>query len=166
MMTTTKWIWTSLALACLMLLGVTVPRGEAPAVQADQKVAVRDTAVLQRPAQVKASQGAQQWPTQREPLPAVETAVGKARAGGAGEDEVYRLRAAALSTQTIARLTEREEAEKHWLLRLAAWRAERALINQADPAALQALRERLFSADERTRLDANEPVTTPTLILR
>lgn len=94
---------------------------------------------------------------------AVESAVQKARAEGAGENEVYRLRAAALSTQAIADITEREEAEKRWQLRLAAWRAERA---QLDPAAVQALRERRFSANEQAWLDANEPVSSPQLTLK
>jgi hypothetical protein len=97
---------------------------------------------------------------------AVESAVQKARAEGAGENEVYRLRAAALSTQAIADMTEREEAEKRWQLRLAAWRAERAQLDPADGAALRALRERRFKADEQAWLDANEPVASPQLILK
>ena len=85
---------------------------------------------------------------------AVELAVHKARADGAGEDEAYRLRAAALPARTIAELTEREQAERQWLQRMQAWRAERALLNPGDQ---QALRTRLFSAEEQTRLDAYEP---------
>lgn len=96
----------------------------------------------------------------------VEMAVQKARARGEGENEVYRLRAAAMSTQMIAALTERERAEKQWQRRVDAWRAERATLNQADAAGLQALRGRLFSADEQRLLDAAEPAATAQLTQR
>jgi hypothetical protein len=105
-------------------------------------------------------------PRRADSVYAVESAVQKARMEGAGENEVYRLRAAALSTQAIAVITEREEAEKRWQLRLAAWRAERAQLDPADSPALQALRERRFSAGEQAWLDASEPVAAPQLILR
>jgi len=99
------------------------------------------------------------------PLHAVEMAVQRARAGGAGEDEVYRLRSRALPAQTIAMLTEREQAEQQWTLRVDAWRAERAKLDPDDAAAQRALRMRMFGADEQTRLDAYEAGDVPRLIL-
>jgi hypothetical protein len=98
----------------------------------------------------------------REDLLAVELAVQKARARGDGEGEAYRLRAASLSTQTIALLTERELAEQAWMQRVAAWRAQ---TGRTDAAGQQALRERLFSPEEQTRLQAYEVAETPTLKL-
>jgi len=100
-----------------------------------------------------------------QPLHAVESAVRRVRAGGGGEDEVYRLRAEALPARTIAMLTEREQAEQRWMGRIEAWRAERAKLDPADAAALQALRARLFSADEHARLEAYETTDVPRLIL-
>lgn len=99
-------------------------------------------------------------------LHAVELAVQQARAGGKGEGEAYRLRAATLSTQTIAMLTEREHAEKLWLQRLDAWRAQRQQLDPADTAGQQALRARLFSPEEQGRLEAYDSAGPPTLILR
>jgi hypothetical protein len=98
----------------------------------------------------------------REDLLAVELAVQKARARGDGEGEAYRLRAASLSAQTIAMLTERELAEQAWMQRVAAWRAQ---TGRTDAAGQQALRERLFSPEEQTRLQAYEVAETPTLKL-
>lgn len=101
----------------------------------------------------------------RQPLHAVESAVRLARDAGAGEDEVYRLRAGALPAQTIAMLTEREQAEQLWMRRIATWHAQRAKLDPGDGAALQALRTRMFNAEEQTRLDAYEPTAAPRLIL-
>lgn len=98
-------------------------------------------------------------------LYSVEYAVQQARAGGAGEDEVYRIRAGALSARTIGLLTEREQAEQLWKQRLQAWRAAQATLNPADSIAQQALRDRLFDAEEQARVDAAEPVLSPRLIL-
>lgn len=98
-------------------------------------------------------------------LHAVELAVQRLRAAGAGEDEVYRLRAGALPARTIAILTEREQAEQQWMRRIAAWRAERAKLDPGDSAAQRALRTSMFSADEQTRLDADEPGDVPRLTL-
>jgi len=108
------------------------------------------------------------------PLPAtpptdlytVERAVQKAHASGQGENEAYRLRAAALPTRTIAMLTERELAEKAWMQRIGAWRVQSSRMDQGNTASLQALRDQLFSPDEQARLQAYEPGDTPMLILR
>ncbi len=91
-----------------------------------------------------------------------EQAVAAARARGADENEVYRLRAASLSAQTIAMLNEREQAERDWHRRIAIWRAEGARY-QHDPAARQALQDRLFTKDEQTRLGAYTSSEAPQL---
>ena len=162
MMKSNGWIWGGVLAACLMLLAIELTRSEAPAGQSAPPA--RTTRMVFKP-------GAGLSVALPAPTPAVagspyevEQAVQKARARGAGENEVYRLRAAALSTQVIAALTERERAEKLWQQRVDAWHAERVALNQADAAALRALRERLFSADEQKLLDAAEPSGTPQLI--
>lgn len=53
-------------------------------------------------------------PTPQQSLYQAESAVRKARLAGASENEVYRIRAAALPAQTIALLSEREQAESQW----------------------------------------------------
>lgn len=53
-------------------------------------------------------------PSPRQSLYQVESAVRKARLAGANENEVYRIRALALPAQTIALLSEREQAESQW----------------------------------------------------
>ena len=153
--------WGVALAACLLLAATQTPSGEAP------QVPGKPAQVGARP--VQAVPAAAVEPVAAKPvqasdkLHAVEMAVQKARAAGAGEDEAYRLRAAALPAATIAMLTEREQAEKHWLRRVEAWRAAAAGLNHADAAAL---RERLFSADEQARLGAYEPGDSPQLILR
>lgn len=99
-------------------------------------------------------------------LHAVELAVQQARTRGQGEGEAYRLRAAALSAQTIAMLTERELAEKSWMQRVGAWRVQSSRMDQGDAAGLQALRDQWFSGEEQARLQAYETGDTPALIQR
>lgn len=166
----TRWI--TLACAGLLAAGLGLaafylPRGDAGAGTAVHQAA--GVAEVARPARHSAPQQLPvpvPAPARENPLYAVETKVRGARAGGAGEDEVYRLRAAALPAQTIAQITERELAEQQWLRRVDAWRAERARLAQRDTAALAALRERRFSADEQAQLDAYERSDTPQLILK
>lgn len=164
-MNQTKWTCCGLLLA---IAAVTVTLSATQADSAGVNAASRAGLVPATPPAAAYRQVVDAAPAPRrtDPAHAVESAVQKARMAGAGENEVYRLRAAALSTQAIAEITEREDAEQRWQLRLAAWRAERAQLNQADAAALQALRERRFSADEQPWIDANEPVASPQLILR
>jgi hypothetical protein len=166
MMNPTKWTCCGLLLAIAAVtftlsatqadsVGVTVAARAESAPTATPPAAANQPLIETAPAERRADS-----------LYAVESAVQKARMEGAGENEVYRLRAVALSTQVIALITEREDAEKRWQLRLAAWRAERAQLDPADSPALQALRERRFSAGEQAWLDASEPVAAPQLILR
>lgn len=68
-----------------------------------------------------------------------EARVRALRARGAGEDEVYRVRAQALPARTVAELMEREQAERAWEERLTAYRAGRAQqLNEAEREQLRA----------------------------
>jgi len=93
----------------------------------------------------------------------MEQAVAKARAEGAGDNEIYRLRAAAFSPAAAARLAELDRAEADWQQRIASYQAQRTqLLQQAGnhpgnaSAALQQLRDAGFSAEEQLRLGAYE----------
>jgi hypothetical protein len=161
----TRWTCGSLLAASLGWAALCLPHSETGAGAAmPPAVAVAARPVQSSsPRQVAVSVPA---PAPENALYTVETKVRNARAAGAGDDEVYRLRAGALSAQTIAQITERELAEQQWLHRVDAWRAERARLNPGDTAALAALRERRFSADEQAQVDAYERSSTPQLILK
>jgi predicted secreted protein len=106
-------------------------------------------------------------------LAAVEAAVHKLRRQGADEQDVYRLRSAALPAATAAQLAEREQAEVAWQRRVQAYRAERDRLaasgngvadGDAPPPAAQArLRAQRFAPDEQSRLDASLPPGQPLL---
>lgn len=92
----------------------------------------------------------------------VEQRVQALRAQGAGDDEVYRLRAQAFDAQAAARLAEVDREEDAWKARIAHYRQERERVmqNQTVPTereqALDQLRQTLFSEAERPRLVAYE----------
>lgn len=161
-MTSRSWVWGGVFGACLILAasrltGSAVPtaptaRTAAPAPNAAPPQV--DVAPARLPAAPRQHAGAN--------LYTVELAVQQARARGAGENEAYRLRAAVLSAQTIALLTEREQAEMAWNQRVEAWHAERAILNLTETAAL---RQRRFSPAEQTQLDAAAQSDAPKLIL-
>ena len=85
----------------------------------------------------------------------LEEAVTAARAQGAGDNEIYRLRAAALSPAAAARLAEVDREEADWQRRISAYRSQRRQLPQ-DGAAQQQLRDSIFSAAEQKRLPAYE----------
>jgi lipase chaperone LimK len=85
-----------------------------------------------------------------------EAAVQQLRKQGAGDDDVYRLRAAAFSPEAAGRLADLDREEADWQRRIAAYRAQRAGSGAMDAAALQQLRDRHFSASEQRRLGAYE----------
>jgi lipase chaperone LimK len=89
----------------------------------------------------------------------LEDAVTKARAQGVGENEIYRMRAAALSPAAAARLADVDREEADWQRRINAYQTQRQQLlqsTQPDEAALQQLRDAVFSADEQKRLGAYE----------
>lgn len=96
----------------------------------------------------------------------MEQAVAQARAEGAGDNEVYRLRARAFSPAAAARLAELDHEEAHWQQRIVSYQAQRQQLMQrlkqaehgADQRqlALQQLRAAAFSAEEQLRLGAYE----------
>ena len=93
----------------------------------------------------------------------MEDAVTKLRAQGGSDDEVYRLRAAAMSPEAAARLSDLDKDEAQWKQRIAQFLVQRKALleNTALPenerqASLQSLREAQFSSAEQPRLVAYE----------
>ena len=76
------------------------------------------------------------------------------RAGGAGEEDVFRLRAEAFGADAAQRLADVDREEAAWKRRIDTYLAERRGLR--DDAAVAALRSRMFSEDERRRLGAYE----------
>jgi lipase chaperone LimK len=85
-----------------------------------------------------------------------EEHVQQMRAQGASDDDVYRVRAAAFSTEGAARLAELDREEAAWKGRIKVYLAERSGIAADASGALQALRDKHFNADEQRRLGAYE----------
>ena len=85
-----------------------------------------------------------------------EASVQKLRAQGAGDDEVYRLRAAAFSPEAAGRLADLDREESAWKGRITAYLAQRASLGAAPEAMLQKVRDQHFSAEEQRRLGAYE----------
>ncbi|SHN39514.1 Lipase chaperone LimK [Duganella sacchari] len=88
----------------------------------------------------------------------LEESVSAARARGADDNEVYRMRAAALSPAAAARLADVDREEADWQQRISAYQAQRKqlLQNTASAASLQQLRDTGFTPDEQKRLPAYE----------
>ncbi|CDG82791.1 lipase secretion chaperone [Janthinobacterium agaricidamnosum] len=90
----------------------------------------------------------------------LEESVQQLRAQGAGDNEIYRLRASAISPAAAARLADLDREEAAWNSRIDAYVAQRnKLMGQPDgqnEAALQQLRDASFNADEQRRLGAYE----------
>ena len=76
------------------------------------------------------------------------------RAGGAGEEDVFRLRAEAFGADAAQRLADVDREEAVWKRRIEAYLVQRRGLN--DEAAVAALRGRMFSEDEQRRLSAYE----------
>lgn len=94
----------------------------------------------------------------------LEQAAQKMRADGASDDEVYRMRAAALSPEAAARMAEVDQQEAGWKNRIDAYLAERRQLQQnsgnlptsEQQALLEQLRQTHFRGDELKRLPAYE----------
>lgn len=85
-----------------------------------------------------------------------EESVQKMRAEGATDDEIYRLRAAAFSTEAANRLAVLDREEAAWKGKISTYLAERASVPAGAEAAMQQLRDKYFSAEEQRRLGAYE----------
>jgi len=85
----------------------------------------------------------------------LEESVQALRAQGAGENEVYRLRAATFTPEAAARLADLDREESQWQQRIVLYQAEKTRLGQ-DADALQRLRETSFTQDEQRRLGAYE----------
>lgn len=92
----------------------------------------------------------------------LEETVQKMRVSGASDDDVYRMRAAALNPEAAARLAEVDRDEATWKSRIADYLGERSRLlnaNMADTdrqAAIQQLRDSRFTQLEQRRLAAYE----------
>jgi len=117
--------------------------------QRKQKLAVLDASL---PPQARAEREA---PTR---VLRLEETVATARAQGADDNEVYRMRSAAISPAAAARLADLDREEGDWQRRISTYQTQRRQLQQsaANDAALQQLRDSIFSADEQKRLPAYE----------
>ncbi|WP_334190822.1 lipase secretion chaperone [Noviherbaspirillum sp.] len=94
----------------------------------------------------------------------LEESANKMRAEGATEDDIYRMRAAALTPEAAARMAEVDQEESAWKARIAAYLAQRNQFIASNPrlpetereAYLDQLRQAQFNEDERKRLGAYE----------
>jgi Proteobacterial lipase chaperone protein len=97
----------------------------------------------------------------------IETKVRQLRALGASDDEVYRLRAAALSAQAANELARIDRDEAVWQQRVAAYLEQRNRLAVQGGAAsfdvLAQLRDAHFTPEEHARLAASEPSLFPQL---
>lgn len=85
-----------------------------------------------------------------------EESVRKLREQGASDDEIYRLRAAAFSTEAANRLADLDREEETWKGKIKVYLAERASLPAGSEGAMQQLRDKYFSAEEQRRLGAYE----------
>lgn len=76
------------------------------------------------------------------------------RAKGASDDDIYRMRATALSPEAAARMADVDREETRWKQRIASYLSARASLS--DAAAIAELRNRMFDAQEQLRLPAYE----------
>jgi lipase chaperone LimK len=84
----------------------------------------------------------------------VQEEAARLRASGAGDDDVFRVRAEAFGADAAQRLADVDREEAAWKRRIDAYLAERRSLH--DEAAVAALRSRMFSEDEQRRLGAYE----------
>lgn len=85
-----------------------------------------------------------------------EESVRAMRAQGATDDEVYRVRAAAFSTEGANRLAELDREEAAWNGRIKLYLAERGALPAGADGVLQQLRDKYFNVEEQRRLGAYE----------
>lgn len=88
----------------------------------------------------------------------LEEAVTTARAQGADDNEIYRMRSAAISPTAAARLADLDREESDWQRRISSYQSQRQQLQQsaANQTALQQLRDSNFSTEEQKRLPAYE----------
>lgn len=90
---------------------------------------------------------------------ALEQTVAQARAQGADENDIYRLRASSFSPAAADRLAELDRDEADWQRRISSYQKSRRLLREqgrTQAEALQQLRDASFSAAEQLRLGAYE----------
>lgn len=85
----------------------------------------------------------------------LEQQVEAARSHGASEDDIFRLRSAAFDPQAAGRLAQLDREQAEWQRRVAAYRSASAGLG-GNQAAIQQLRDSLFTSWEQKRLGAYE----------
>jgi lipase chaperone LimK len=92
----------------------------------------------------------------------LQDAAERLRAQGASEDDVYRMRAAAVSPEAANRLADLDRDEASWKARIAAYQAQRSGIlsapgnDETRQEAIAELRAKMFTPEEQRRLAAYE----------
>lgn len=88
----------------------------------------------------------------------LEEAVATARTQGADDNEVYRMRSAAISPAAAARLADLDREEADWQRRISSYQSQRRQLQQsaANETAMQQLRDSTFTTEEQKRLPAYE----------
>jgi lipase chaperone LimK len=76
------------------------------------------------------------------------------RNNGASDDDIYRMRASALSPEAAARMADVDREDELWKKRIASYLSARATLG--DAAAIADLRNRMFDVQEQLRLVAYE----------
>lgn len=84
----------------------------------------------------------------------LEESAASMRKQGASEDDIYRMRAAAISPEAAARMAQVDLDEASWKSRITAYLAARSNLDNEE--AVAALRNRMFDANEQKRLTAYE----------
>lgn len=106
-------------------------------------------------------------------LSALEEVVQMRRARGAGDDEIYRIRATALSPEAAARMAALDQAQTAWKSHLGIYLFERTklfsgngnIAGSSPQEALQRLRQASFTPEELQRLSIYEAAEVPLLPL-
>jgi lipase chaperone LimK len=130
----------------------------------EQDAALGDTQRRDKLAALDASLPADARAAREAPLAVIhlQEAAERLRAQGASEDDVYRMRAAAVSPEAANRLADLDRDEAAWKARIAAYQAQRGALLSAQgsdaqrQAAMSELRNRLFTPEEQRRLTAYE----------
>ena len=176
-MTTGRWVaWVGAAALAVALFFVAIRTdGDTPSVPAAERdlfpflkyggAAAAESTVREEVTPASATSSVPDTPMK---FLAVEQTVKRMRTEGASDDEIYRMRAAALTPENAARMAHREGQERMWNARVDGYLAERERLRNSggntSAAAFQQLRDARFTAEEQDRLAAYESSDVPQLI--
>lgn len=175
-------IWTGAAALVMAILGAALS-ARRDAADVPKRIAEQDYFPFLKPMEriapdsMRTSNDQQQAPAPlaTQPTPTdianAQIAAQTMRAQGATEDDIKRMRAAALPAETTTRLTEIDKAETAWNARVGAYLGERGRLldsavsvsAQDQQQVLQRLRDARFTAQEQSALAAYESSGRPQL---